>query len=376
MKRRQLTAVLCMLAMGVSLTGCDALKPMDGDGMVNWDDTDEDPIKDNTDNPSQGTDNPVTSNDPAGNDNNGGTEETVSNEDLFEAFFKDEAKVKFDNIIADENTSYTYSEMMDAINESVIDEYWIEEEDGRTVTFTSSYAYIDCGNDGITDLAIRVDADIKGDDNWLETKHEYFVIMNLEDGLVCCASVNGAYRSWANVNKYGYLTTGGSGGANLYVYEGGFVDAKGNYIFDYYYEEHMGYSEPMVPIYSLPSDKRKDDIYKEDFDPEGYTVDVYNFEKYPEYPNDVWTENGIDQAKQDAYDKKYDEWQSKHIFCFYDSEGNDAEPSGDVKKYLDKNGVKYYSPEEAENMLAEHQKELGISKEVETADEPEWQIIG
>ena len=58
------------------------------------------------------------------------------------------------------------------------------------------------------------------------------------------------------------------------------MDAKGNYIFDYYFEEHMGYSEPMVPIYSLPSDKRKDDIYEEDFDPEGYTVDVYNFEKY------------------------------------------------------------------------------------------------
>ncbi len=92
------------------------------------------------------------------------------------------------------------------------------------------YSYLDCGNDGNKELAIRLECPVVEENSNLT-----MIIKNIDGKLQLIHSFDGWSRNDASINEFGYYTSGGSNGAACHVLEVGYIDATGNY--------HFGYSE-------------------------------------------------------------------------------------------------------------------------------------
>ena len=88
------------------------------------------------------------------------------------------------------------------------------------------YAYLDCGNDGDPELAIRITYPTPNE-NW----RQYFVIKAIDGQLYEAFSTDEWSRRSVSMNEYGYIELTGSNSASSYAFEKSFVDARGEWKF-------------------------------------------------------------------------------------------------------------------------------------------------
>ncbi|WP_196811578.1 RNA polymerase sigma factor [Butyrivibrio sp. VCD2006] len=87
------------------------------------------------------------------------------------------------------------------------------------------YAYIDCGDDEIPELALHIISPVPDIEPW----NEYIVIKNIDGRLETIYSNIAWSRYTIEMNEYGYISSSGSGGAYSNGKENGFLNKEGNY---------------------------------------------------------------------------------------------------------------------------------------------------
>ena len=372
MKKSKFLAILASLGLSVTLAACTFPgQVMDGDGMVNWNAGETDPV-----NNGEGENNPDNPDNPDNNPevNPGNEVDLDAQRELYEAFINGEAKANFEKKINKESAKWNIDEMVEA----TVAAEDIEDDEDYTSDYSLKYAYIDCGNDGVEELAVNVYVEIKYQGSYCFDATYLMIFKADGDELNCAACKRGAYRDWYELNEYGMYYNYGSGGAALFIESYSFVNADGEYVFDYQLESTFGLTEPMPYPYSLPKAIReRPDMYEESYASDSqYTSLAYNFSDIPEYPDVYDPETGnYNQELSDKWDEEYDNWIGENFFSFTKEDGSYAAPSGIVKKFLDSNKVKYYPIDEVNKMIEEHEASIGLTEEIKKGGEPEWVIL-
>ena len=216
-----------------------------------------------------------------------------------------------------------------------------------------SYAYIDCGNDGIKELALKIILDIQDD-----TYNSLMVIKDIDNKMQLCAFSSNGCRGYGLINPYGMLRTGGSGGAAYYYDMLDMIDADG--VRKMVYEKETIFS-PYAMFF--PDDGTDYFSILEDMNiEECVIVERCSFEPLPD-------------------DMPYDEYlaEQKYTFTRQDSfsgqEMDDPsiyEPTSKYVKFFELVGYDWCKPEEMQDLLDQRYKDMGITEEMLTEDEAEW----
>lgn len=214
-----------------------------------------------------------------------------------------------DDIIRDipADRSYTLSEFEETLSGILHEEENYYPEGDITEV---EYAYLDCGADGIQELALR----LKGP--FVDQQSELTLIIKEMDGRLQLIHAFVTWsRSFTEINEYGFLTGDGSNGATNHSSDAAYLDADGRYQFGYYLEEEYdlnafawsnGYENTNVSdivgkycMYSLYTEENRDETgraqyysyevidpetYEKTYDPNQYTGSTYQTlqDKFPE----------------------------------------------------------------------------------------------
>lgn len=214
---------------------------------------------------------------------------------------------------------------------------------------TSEYAFIDCGADGVPELALHQEFTFE-----VDAANQYSVFKYI-DGQVCLVSSQyGYYRSFVSLNEYGYITYGGGSGANVYHQDVKYVNKDGEEVFLYSESDEMGLADAYVPTYSFPSHEA----------PEGYPEDIYAY-------NDNYATCISYSFEPYVYDEeKRDEEYYRNMFhSFYDIEGGYVAPNEELSKLYQDNGITFYELSEAEKKVRDHETSLGVTDQIREGDE-------
>lgn len=254
-----------------------------------------------------------------------------------------------DIVWLEKGKEYSYEQMSDAIAKNMADEF------GYTEKFDISdagYAFIDCGADGIPEFILS--QSFTDRTNMLTF---YSTFKYMDGSVYCIDSRCEYYRSYVDINEYGYISNGGSGGASTYYNEYSYIDKEGNVIYLYSEQTEMGFSDAYIPYYYLqldtPPEEYPEELY--DFASDGITCIIYNFDKY-DY-----------EADPDAT-----EYQKKNFYTFCDVNEEYYEPSGELKALYEKCNAKYYAYDEAHDMVKRHEEDLGVTDQIRDGKDIEW----
>ena len=251
-----------------------------------------------------------------------------------------------------EGNRYSFSEIINEYikNESAyVDDYEIGLRDAQ-------YAYIDCGNDGSTEMVVQLTYQM-----YDETNRVYFFGYR-DGGVHILGSDEWGYRSIMDVNEAGYVINGGSGGATLWVNDHYYYNAEGKRIFLYNFQQQMGFKTARVPKYYMRRGFERPDYPDDDYEVGGDMVYIYNFNEY------VYDEN---ETPDDTYDKYY----SRNMYCFLDEKERDIEPDSRFVELYKEEGIKWYKKAEIERLVKEHEEELGATGDIRDADPVSWESI-
>ncbi|MBR4670998.1 MAG: hypothetical protein IKO84_10390 [Butyrivibrio sp.] len=354
MKLRTLTAVL---ACGMLLCACSA-NPDDLNAESI--DTEQNAIEE------QDTTEQTTDTDAEAEGENIADESTDSGETgdaLYESFLNNQAKVLVDT----QNDHGEYMSLADANGtECTLDELTkvltdtYAKQAGVDVTADSvEYGYFDCGSDGVKELAIKINTSMG---------QEIVAIKEVDGALKLIYAGDEWDRSELVLNYNGSIIKSGNGGWGAFSTEKSVIDADGNWNFVYsaYVTEYIEPGTPRGDLYfngqthSLPQDMNLDDSYAFiDFDfnntLEDGTDDVYSYSKIIENP-------GNSSGSREYY---YGEFNDANTT--YDS-------SNSLYQFLENEGVKPVSVSEADKMIADKEKSVGLT-DGSNAKVVTWQIL-
>ena len=228
---------------------------------------------------------------------------------------------------------------------------------------SAEYAYIDCGNDGNKELALR----FRTPEN-IEPWEEYIVIKAV-DGVLETVYANVAWsRSSLFIGEYGYIFGDGSGGAAYHVFDKSFIDADGNWHFIYNDESTTGI-EAGTSIYlhdngyTIPSGAKFDG---------DYTLLEFDFNNTPmDATDDVVTYAKIVEGTVGDYENGF------KSYFYADLEADDSiyEDTNPLKQLFDKEKVKFYTLSEIDQMIAEKEASEGLTDEVKNGGIADWQPL-
>ena len=385
MKRNKLIELMGVtLLAGSLLTGCLPLPPIheavlapdtkdnnqSNATIIENNNTDVDPeVTDTVDPDYLNTDDPDNNNpditlpEP---DNNGYTDKDTNDkysatEKDYLKFLNDETEAMVSYLYTDYlqfEKVYTYSEMLQAINDAVAEE-WGEE---RKITEVD-YAMIDCGNDGYPEMALYMTVD-NGNYDQL---YEYYIFKYFNGNLCIIDSYNAYYRSMGELNKYGVFYTYGSGGANrgYESYQRCNKDGIHEFIYSCSTENEIG--EATIVGYQIPSYIELPEDYPQYHETAGkITCYSYSFEEYS-YEND-----GLDDY--------YNQYLDQFVYVFTDRQGNIVYPEAEYQKIYDQCGFTITDMDGFNSRLDERLNELGMTKEelnntfTEQSIAPDWVI--
>lgn len=255
---------------------------------------------------------------------------------------------------------YDINELQEAVNEYYGPDLY--GDNPRTVDYID-LAYIDCGDDGIPEIALFLAIT----DEERQNEDDEILICKVMDGkLTAVEAYTFGYRSDGELNKYGVFWYYGSGGASQWVDEFSFTDANGENHFIYSLVSDFCLSEPMVDAYDMPSNGPSD--YKfTDFDENGYTRFKYHFMPYPSDPN--------------ASTEEMDAYYLDAVYAFVDKDQKDATPSDELMKIYDDLGIKVTDTKGADAAVDDRLSELGITRDyiAMSEEKPEngvtWEVI-
>ena len=262
-----------------------------------------------------------------------------------------EGDVKAFTEYSEPDQSFTIKELADYICGVLTD----EESETRSYITDMQYAYIDCGNDGIPEMALdyTVTTYYGEYSDMPDTIH--FVVANTADGLKAIYYGESYYRTYTEINSLGFIYSGGSYSAMGHYFDHSYIDANGELIFLYSADYSLGYSEPMIPYYDIDYLDLPDGYdYDWDFIDDGYELDVYCFSPFDENDN-------------------YDEYRQGYMYVFSDNNGNDATPPMRWATFYQDNGIKLYSQTEMRDLLRQHRADLGCTDDIYNGNaDMEW----
>lgn len=224
---------------------------------------------------------------------------------------------------------------LQGIKDYLVYEY-LQWSDKENKELTVSYAYIDCGNDGKNELAVKftgIDIYSPNDDSFA-----VYVFTTRGNELYLTYSYECWARSYTEMNSLGFISGGGSSGAGDHIDENGVLDADGKYHNIFILEELSGWWINYI------NDTAYQDIFQGD-EPEIY-VDKYQID-----------------------DNEY---------CTYGVYEEGTEISEMSKKYIEacaEAGTHWVTDEEIENIIREKEKQLGVTEEIKAAKNFEWILI-
>ena len=217
--------------------------------------------------------------------------------------------------------------------------------------YDATYAYIDCGMDGMYELTVNLNY---GRNGYGDYGQRIYLVKYADDEVHLFADDFYGYRSSLEINKYGYVTRSGSGGAALYVWDKYYFDKDCNRIYLYGVNEHLGMEYARIPKYYIRDGYNRtdypDDDYADDDDDEGYEVYAANYYECPQ----------VEDPDADFYELFYKD----NMYAFLDGRGNPARPDRDMIEFYEGEGIKWYDYDELMDMLDEHEEELGVTDRI------------
>ena len=368
MIKKKIFAIAAAVTMSLTLVGC-TLTPfqiMDGDGMVHEDPTatqTPDPVK--PEGSSNGNEN---GNPDITNPDNNNPENEVDNDAIIDAFINGEGKAKFDHVIADEDTYYTLDEMVIARGDVLLNDYFgaLESEMTSSYKVAVNYAYIDCGNDGIPEMALQVTGNTAEQDNEIQ---DYYIVKKLNGELCVVDQYESFYRSFGELNKYGVFCLSGSGGASLSYVSYERINAEGEHEFIYSDETEYAMADTVIYGIELPSDADLPDAYPQLPDSTGNGEIIRD--KFSFAPTELTFVDGSPEF--DAYLRQL-------AYVFHDQNGNVIYPNSEYSEIYSDLGIVVTDDAGSKQMINDRIASLGISEEEmymlhSTPDSvPDWKV--
>ena len=241
----------------------------------------------------------------------------------------------FDNSFrAEANKPYQFYEICNMINIVCNSSAPVNE-----LSSNISYAYIDCGADGMVELAILFH-DLE---DYYDPEDVTLVIQAVDGRLEVCYDMQPYYReSWEISNMYGVIAYGSNAGTGYYVEDVGFLRADGAY--------HMAYS------------MSEDYLFYEFGLPEDFPYELSGDETVSLITYSIGDrENHKDYYLLESYD-----------YALGDSVIDLDKLS---KAVADVTGMEFCSYEEIQDLIAARETEIGLTEEIKNGAEVEWILL-
>ncbi len=295
------------------------------------------------------------SNSDIGTASNSISSNAQSSGDIYEDFMKGSATLNFsyyfsaESLAINENSNdydlfsnlskkeYTLPDLVDEMNSIFTDPngFYCGDKISKM-----EYSYLDCGNDGNKELALRFTCPI------VEQQSTMTMIVKEMDGkLQLIHSFDEWSRCSASLNEYGFVSSGGSGGAAVHSFETGYIDASGKYNFGY---SEIDYSD----------------------------VDAFGME----YDNTGYDLNSISGILElftlRTKPTTMDDYKPQYFACAIEDNGNDTEElykSGPYKSILDSfTGINFMKYDEMLKLENQRNEEIGATSEIINGKELEY----
>lgn len=204
-------------------------------------------------------------------------EEKVTDQDLFNAFLKDQAEVHFNNYQPEKY--YEFNEFMFEKNDSatlnellaVYNKYYLEELAYSDILYNLSYTYIDAGDVGNKQLVVEC--------GFTQGSGAQFIIDAENGQLEMMYVIDSHDRAYGTVaNKYGLITTTSTSSYAEYDVDNKYLDENGTihnlYIesVNYNFGQDTGYADPLL---EWAADFREKEGFKDDVRLKTYCFDEY-----------------------------------------------------------------------------------------------------
>ena len=299
----------------------------------------------------------------------GDTANAQDSTELYEKFLRNENTVLIKPAVAIDEYYWNLDNLsnMDVTLEGLVNgilSYYTDNNPNCKIKFESAeYAYIDCGNDGNKELALRF-VTPEGNETW-----EEYIIIKAVDGVLETVYANVAWsRSALYIGEYGYIFGDGSGGAAYHLFDKSFIDADGKWHFIYSDESTTGIvADSSVNAYGIevkiPSNAKLD---------VDYTLLEFDFNNTEmDRTDDAVTYAKIVEGTVADYENGY------RSYFYSDLEADDSiyEDSNALKKLFDKEGLKIYTLSEIDQMIADKEAAEGLTEEVKNGGIADWQPL-
>lgn len=273
------------------------------------------------------------------------SEEIENDTNLYEDFLSGEGKLYFDQYmhydydtpIFDTQRGYSLTEIVAVFREGY--HYRIEEAP------QIRYTYLDCGNDGIKELAVQFYGmniyDIDDDSTLV------YIVKEKDGQLQLCYLYETWARSSASLNEFGYYISGGSSGASSHSEEAGVVDADG--IFHFLYNSSFE-----SDLYLLGMDPLLEEVVRlatEKITDGEFYICTTTFEPLYEHGNDTNAEKYFSYTESDA------ETNALYVSIFEEAD------------------VVLYTSEEITAKIVDKEIALGVTEEIRQGNELVWTDI-
>lgn len=224
------------------------------------------------------------------------------------------------------------------------------------------YAFIDCGLDGVKELAIvcKLYNDAVANDYM-----PAILVVKEYDGKLRLIDIETSYLKYNTVmNEAGYIVYGGDANEKIHHETIKYIDKDGVVNHVYTKDTNTGLKNAEIPDDYLPDDMLDGQEWT---DSEKYfECDVYNFEEY--YWHTI-------KDYDDEYKKYMDNYRKGYLFSFKNQSGESQMPDEEECKKYDENGLKYLDGQELDDVLKSRYEELGITDDIINADVIKWSSL-
>ena len=281
--------------------------------------------------------------------------------EAYEKFMRNEMKVSFDRFMPKDDmgealykkeSEYTFSEVLDIVTAN-----YFENFTNKKIKYID-YSYIDCGKDGVNELALRF--------NGMDIYEEYddstlvYIIKYIDEKLSLCYYYETWARSDSTMNEYGYYQSGGSNGASNYSNDYGLIDKDGNWQFIVSIESELdinqlAWSDKLGQIPIVAEMKGIGDEI------ELYTICFNNNEK---------ATNSVEVGNKECY----------YTFYVYDNNMNPIKDenlytNSIYKEIFDEAKVPFITPDKMLALISEKEEKVGATAEIKKGEEITWKTL-
>ena len=246
-------------------------------------------------------------------------------------------------------SSYTVSEFVQGLCQG----YGAYFEIRNVLPNKISYSYIDCGKDGIPELAMEFQE--IGDEGMAD---DFIVIMKVvDDKLQCIFSGRYGYRAYGCLGEYGIYTYSGSNGAASHSYMVNYVNAEGKTDFLYGVDDSLTASCLYIPGNNKYLEVADDEGIDEFIEIEAYYYELNNNQDYMEFLNNC---DFVYYPLSENYNRLEGERREKAL------------AGGAYKRFWDSTGLKQSTQEEVDKKIHNIYDKAGVTQDILNGADVNW----